>query len=178
MAKAKTSVFTLTHELSLKDAQAGATIPIGSLIDVGDAQALEIVSVDYCFAGVYQTSSSKFYATVSAACTTNDAQWYVQLMDKNAGDTITPADNNVISSASLLYDSANVVTNDADFFPDDFKGTNGRFVVNDELYVQARSGFTYASNWTVSCTIKIQAKVVKLSTRDWMAISLETVQNE
>lgn len=178
MAKAKTSVFTLTHELSLKDAQAGATIPIGSLIDVGDAQALEIVSVDFLFAGVYQTSSSKFYATVGTACGSTDAQWYVQLMDKNSGETISPADNNVIASAALLYDAANIVSSDSDFFPDDFKGTNGRFVVNDEMYLQARSGFTYTSNWTVSCTVKIQARVVKLSTRDWMAISLETVQNE
>lgn len=177
MAKAKTSVFTLTEELPLTAVSAGATIPIGSLIDVGDAQALEIVSVDFLFPGVYQTSSSKFYASVGAA-TTADGNWYVQLTDKNVGTTISPADNNCIASASLLYDSANITSNSDDFFPDDFKGTNGRFVVNDELYLQARSAYTYTSNWTVSCIVKIQARVVKLSTRDWMAISLETVQNE
>jgi hypothetical protein len=177
MAKAKTSVFTLTEEIPLTAVSAGATIPIGSLIDVGDAQALEIISVDFIFNGVYQTATSKFYSGVGAA-TTADGHWYVQLLDKNVGTTISPADNNVIASGDLLYDSANITSNSGDFFPDDFKGTNGRFVVNDELYVQARSAYTYTSNWTVSCTVKIQAKIVKLSTRDWMAISLETVQNE
>jgi hypothetical protein len=177
MAKAKTSVFTLTEEIPIAAVTAGATIPIGSLIDVGDAQALEIISVDFLFNGVYQTASSKFYSAIGAALSA-DSQFCVQLMDKNSAETISPADNNLIASASLHYDSANIVSGDADFYPDDWKGTNGRFVVNDELYVQARSTYTYVANYTASVTLRIQAKVVKLSTRDWMAISLETVQNE
>jgi hypothetical protein len=177
MAKAKTAVFTLTEEIPINAVTASATIPIGSLIDVGDAQALEIVSVDFIFNSVYQTASSKFYAALGSGLSA-DSQFCVQLTDKNVGTTISPADNNMIASAQCHYDAANIVSSSSDFYPDDWKGTNGRFVVNDEMYVQCRSGYTFASNFTASVTLRIQAKIVKLSTRDWMAISLETVQNE
>jgi len=178
MARAKTASFTLTHDLVFDSVNPTGVIPIGSLIDVGDAQALEIESVDYIWTAHYQTSSSEFYAAAGAALTTNDARFLVQLMDKNQGTTINPADNNLISSAQMHYDSANIVTAAGDFYPDDFKNSTGRFVVNDEMYIAGRAGYTYASNYKLVCTIRITAKIVKLVTRDWMAISLETVQNE
>jgi len=177
MARAKTASFTLTHDLVFDSVNPTGVIPIGSLIDVGDAQALEIEKVDYIFTGHYQTASSEYYAAAGAALT-GDSQFLVQLMDKNQGETINPADNNLIASGQLHYDSANIVSAAADFYPDDFRNSTGRFVVNDEMYVAGRAGYTYASNYTIVCTVRITAKVVKLVTRDWMAISLETVQNE
>jgi len=177
MARAKTASFTLTHDLIFDSVNPTGVIPIGSLIDVGDAQALEIEKVDFVFTGHYQTTTSEFYAPAGAALSA-DSQFLVQLMDKNQGETINPADNNLIASGQMHYDVSNIVTAAADFYPDDFKNSTGRFVVNDEMYIAARAGYTNVANYTMVCTVRITAKVVKLVTRDWMAISLETVQNE
>jgi len=178
MARAKTSSFTLTHDLVFDSVNPTGVIPIGSLIDVGDAQALEIEQVDFIWTGHYQTSSSEYYAAAGAALSA-DSQFLVQLMDKNQGETINPADNNLISSAQMHYGFGdNIVTAAADFYPDDFRNSTGRFVVNDEMYVCGRAGYAYGSNYELVCTVRITAKIVKLVTRDWMAISLETVQNE
>jgi len=177
MAKAKTSTFTITEEIALPSAATtvAATIPIGSLIDVGDAQALEIEMVDYVFqlydsaTGLYEPWFDVFASGGAVG---------VQLLDKNESAFISAADNNVISSANLIEDSSNNVSIGSDMFPDDFKQTAGRFVVNDELYVLARASSAYDTTHTCRVSIRIRAKIVKLSTRDWMAISLETVQNE
>ena len=174
MAKSKTSIFTLTEEVKLPTSGSlvQATIPIGSLIDVGDAQALEIVSVDYI---VQQYDNG--YVPYRMLFTTQGAI-SCQLLDKNESEFISAADNNLISSMSMQQDASNLTSHFADFYPDDFKGDTGRFVVNDEMYVLAKAGGTYTTDQSARVTIRIRAKVVKLSTRDWMAISLETVQNE
>jgi len=178
MAKALTGTFTITSRLHL-DANGydTVTIPIGSLIDVGDAQALEIESVDY----VYQsyTEATGVYETIYNTAPYNaDASWGTQLMDRNAQTFLPANDNNLISSSQVMYDAQNVLSVGADFFPDDFQKTNGRFVVNDEVYATGFSSIATVAGKELSIAIRIRAKVVKLSTRDWMAISLETVQNE
>ena len=100
-----------------------------------------------------------------------------QLTDRNTGTLISAADNNLISSATLFI-GASVMSEASDFYPDDFKGTTGRFVVNDEMYLTSDNSTSYDSNRIMKLTVRIRARIVKLSTRDWMAISLETVQNE
>ena len=49
MATKKTSMFTLTERLSISAASTAtfATIDLGSYVDVGDRQALQIHSVDF-----------------------------------------------------------------------------------------------------------------------------------
>jgi len=150
------------------------TVPIGSLIDVADAQALEIISVDYIFQP-YDTSNDLYLANMDIINGTAGVS--VQLTDRNTGVLISAADNNLISSGNLLV-GASFLFSDGDFYPDDFKGTTGRFVVNDEMYLTSDLDGTYDSNRIYKVTARIRAKVVKLATRDWMAISLETVQNE
>lgn len=175
MAKAKTAIFTITEEVALPTSGATvvATIPIGSLIDVGDAQALEVMSVDY----VIQQWDNGYQAY--RMLFSSQGGLTAQLLDKNESDFISAADNNVISSMAFTQDASNGTYHSADFFPDDFRGTDsGRFVVNDEMYVVARAVGGYTSDQSARLTVRIRAKVVKLSTRDWMAISLETVQNE
>jgi len=174
MAKAKTSIFTLTEEIQLPATASTvtATIPIGSLIDVGDAQALEIVSVDYIvqqYDAGYVPYNGLFSA--SGGITT-------QLLDKNESEFISASDNNLISSMSFVQSAADALSEAADFYPDDFRGDTGRFVVNDEMYVIARASGAFTASQSARITVRIRAKVVKLTTRDWMAISLETVQNE
>ena len=179
MAKAITGTFTITGKVSMTAAGYGTTtIPIGSLMDVGDAQALEIEQVDY----VYQNhdTAADVYEPIGPSQPLNaDGTMGAQLMDRNAGTFISADDNNLISSGSLAYGhNDNIHTAAADFFPDDFQKTNGRFVVNDELYLVGRMPAAPVANQRLDLTARIRAKVVKLSTRDWMAISLETVQNE
>jgi len=176
MAKAKTGIFTITEEVLISSATANSNIPIGSLIDVGDAQALEIVSVDYTF----QSEDGGAYEAIYANRPfTGDASIQVQLLDKQVAAGVSCSDNNVISSAAFHWNTSNLPAVGSDFYPDDFKGTNGRFVVNDELYVFVDGGLAgYAAGTKLAVGVRIRAKVVKLSTRDWMAISLETVQNE
>ena len=178
MAKALTGTFTITSRLST--ATAGydtVTIPIGSLIDVGDAQALEIESVDYIYQS-YSTTGDVYEVIHPGAPYGADASFGAQLMDRNAQTFLPASDNNLISSSAVQFDYANITSHASEFFPDDFQKTNGRFVVNDEVYLTSFNSAATAANTELSVTVRIRAKVVKLSTRDWMAISLETVQNE
>lgn len=179
MAKAITGAFTITGKVSLTGAGYGTTtIPIGSLIDVGDAQALEIESVDYIYQN-HDTAADVYEPIGPNQPLGADGTFGGQLMDRNAGTFISADDNNLISSSALAFGfSDNVQTTGSDFFPDDFQKTNGRFVVNDELYLVGRMPAAPAANQRLDLTVRVRAKVVKLSTRDWMAISLETVQNE
>ncbi len=179
MAKAVTGVFTITASTSNNAVGYVTTaIPIGSLIDVGDAQALEIEQVDF----VYQNYDD--VADVYEVINTNqpfasDAAWGCQLTDRNAGTFIIATDNNLIASSGVQYGAGDNITSAAtDFYPDDFQRTNGRFVVNDELYMTTYTSLAAWGGQHLITSIRIRAKVVKLSTRDWMAISLETVQNE
>ncbi len=183
MAKALTGTFTITDQLQMTfadgdNAYVTSTIPIGSLIDVGDAQALEIEQVDYIYQNLDETDNH-YEAIHASAPYDTDVGFGAQLMDRNAGTWLSAADNNLIPSSQVLYDLNNGIHTAADFFPDDFQKTNGRFVVNDELYLTGYNSKKPASaNDSLAIVARIRAKVVKLSTRDWMAISLETVQNE
>ena len=179
MAKALTGTFTITAQVS--HTAAGflvTTIPIGSLIDVGDAQALEIEEVDYITQSLKTTDQSVSGIAPGRPFSGDDSS-AAQLMDRNVGAFLLANDNNLISSGTMNYDYANIATNSSDFYPDDFQKTNGRFVVNDEIYLVTQCVLgALAAGYEMSVSVRIRAKVVKLSTRDWMAISLETVQNE
>ena len=183
MAKAMTGVFTLPASVKMTNAggagYATTAIPIGSLIDVGDAQALEIEAVDYVYQN-YLVGSDAYEPIHPSGPFGADASFGAQLMDRNAGTWLIATDNNLISSSAVLYGfTENISTAATDFFPDDFQKTNGRFVVNDELYLTANcTTAPAAATNDLIVSVRIRAKVVKLSTRDWMAISLETVQNE
>ncbi len=175
MAKAKTATFTITEQVIGVGALTVGTISIGSLIDVGDAQALEVLEVDY----IYQDWDGGAYQPFGVnAPFTGDAAACVQLMDRNAAELISAADNNLISSSNLNWDISSITSSSADFYPDDFKTREGRFVVNDEMYVVMDTSGSFSQGHQLRVTLRIRARVVKLGTKDWMAISLETVQNE
>lgn len=179
MAKAITGTFTITSTVEMNAAgYFTTTIPIGSLIDVGDAQALEIEQVDYVYQN-YDTATDTYENMGPNRPYNSDVSVGAQLMDRNAQTFISAADNNLISSSGIAYGFGdNQMSSDQDFHPDDFQKTNGRFVVNDEIYLVGLSPIAPQTSQRMDITVRIRAKVVKLSTRDWMAISLETVQNE
>ncbi len=179
MAKSITSDFTITASMTT-----GAlgyqteAIPIGSLIDVADAQALEVLEVDYIWQN-YDSTNDVYEPVHMNGPFSADAAFGCQLMDRNAGTWLIASDNNLISSAAVWFEATGQYGTGSDFFPDDFDKSSGRFVVNDELYAVLNVPIgTFSGTNKLACTVRIRARVVKLSTRDWMAISLETVQNE
>jgi len=177
MAKAKTAAFTISEQVSYTPAAdpTVATMSIGSLIDVGDAQALEVLKVDWILQG-YDTSNND-YEPVSMSIFAAESAIAMQLTDKNSSVLISAADNNLIGSGNFNITAAGATSEAADFYPDDFS-RDGRFVVNDEMYLLVKGVGAFDANREMRVTCRVTARVVKLSTRDWMAISLETVQNE
>ncbi|GAJ07433.1 unnamed protein product, partial [marine sediment metagenome] len=68
--------------------------------------------------------------------------------------------------------------NETDLYPDNFgnaKTLSEQFlVVNDTLYLTAMPAGTAIGASDVSVTARIRASVVKLSTKDWMAIAIQS----
>ena len=177
MAKSKTGSFWLTEEVSL--AAAGTlyqgTIDLGAYVDVGDQQALAIEQVDFITQG-YDTANNNYDNTVVGSISANAALAF-QLSDLNPGTVFVAAsDNSLIASGSLLVDQGNSVESSAsDFYPDNFgKLDESRMVVNDQLYFVGLASTTYAANRELRVTARIKARIVKLSTKDWMAIAIQS----
>lgn len=170
MATKKTSMFTLTERVTLAagaDPSATATIDIGSYVDVGDRQALEVHSVDY----IYQGATGLLHINASVP---NNGSLLTQLTDLNRGGMVFANDRALISSASLHLDGQGGQDNAADLYPDQFgKGSEaGRFVVNDQLYVSCQADGTLAA--AANVTIRVNCSIVSLSAKDFMAIAIQS----
>ena len=177
MATSKTGSFWLTEEVSLAAVATlyQGTIDLGAYVDVGDQQAIAIEQVDFITQG-YDTSSNHYNNTVVGAVTANAALSF-QLSDLNPGTELISADSNsLIASGSLMVDQTNFVESSAaDFFPDNFgKLSESRMVVNDQLYFVGLASSTYAANHELRVTVRIKARIVKLSTKDWIAIAVQS----
>ena len=171
MASKKTSMFTLTERVTISAAATDtfATIDLGSYVDVGDRQALQIHSVDYVVQGT--TASQTLTSTVGA-----DSAIDVQLTDLNRGGLVFADDRALVSSMELLVDySNNATTKEADLYPDNYgKGADdGRFVVNDQLYITGRSS-AVDTNQAVNVTVRVNASIVSLTAKDFMAIAIQS----
>ena len=83
MATKKTSMFTLTERVTISAAATDtfATIDLGSYVDVGDRQAIQIHSVDYVFQG---TTASEALTTAVGA----DSSIDIQVTDLNRGGLV------------------------------------------------------------------------------------------
>ena len=171
MAQKKTSMFTLTERLTLDtdNTVVNATIDLGSYVDVGDRQALQVHSVDFIFQG---TTGSTALKSVYAA----DANCLVQVTDLNRGGFVFADDRALVASAVLQFGLGdNIVTSDADMYPDNYgKGSDdGRFVVNDQLYIVGLTGNLNA-NQAVNVTVRVNASIVSLTANDFMAIAIQS----
>ena len=169
MATKKTSMFTLTERVTISAAATDtfATIDLGSYVDVGDRQALQIHSVDFIFQGA--NASEVLQATFTA-----DSQINCQVTDLNRGGLVFADDRALVASAQLNFDNpANALSMEADMFPDNYgKGADdGRYVVNDQLYITGR-----ASTLATSCniTVRVNASIVSLTAKDFMAIAIQS----
>ena len=171
MATKKTSMFTLTERLTITAAATDtfATIDLGSYVDVGDRQALQIHSVDF----IYQGSDP---ATDVVANIGNGGEVKVQVTDLNRGGLVFADDRALVASGNLATDGQGGIYNTLDQYPDNFgKGSeDGRYVVNDALYITANSVLLLGATPEVNVTVRVNASIVSLTAKDFMAIAIQS----
>jgi len=182
MATAKTGSFYLTETITLPvNNPAGAanrvmgTVDLGAYVNVPTGQAIAIDQVDFVYqagTGIYSQSANSFLATNGSIS--------AQLTDLNPGTAFVRADDQslVASGALSIDDSNNIATHTSDVYPDNFgpSGLSDMFIcVNDQLYLTGGNDVAdvQGSN-PVFITARIRARVVKLSTKDWMAIAIQS----
>ena len=170
MATKKTSIFTLTERVTISAASTtvSETIDLASYVDVGDRQAIQVHSIDYIVQGT--TANGPLESSFTA-----DTEVICQVTDLNRGGMVFANDRALISSMNLTCDNAGGRYMAADLYPDNFgKGSDdGRYVVNDQLYIDARSS-SMASNQAVNITVRVNASIVTLSSKDFMAIAIQS----
>jgi hypothetical protein len=171
MATKKTAIFTLTERVTVSAANADtfATIDLGSYVDVGDRQALQIHSVDFIFQGTSAAQTFPFVAMGGSGLV------QCQITDLNRGGLVFANDRALVASGALNYDSDAFLSQATDLYPDNFgKGSDdGRYVVNDQLYVTARSS-AVAGGEACNITVRVNASIVTLSAKDFMAIAIQS----
>jgi len=182
MATSKTGSFWLTEVLALTtvDTPVAGTIDLGAYVDVGDQQALAVEEVDFIYQ-IHNTAADT-YSSAFQVGFAGDTAVDVQLSDLNPGTAIIRADdNNLIASGSMLFDDTNNVTSvGPDLYPDTFgKLDNARMVVNDQLYLVGETRISaFNANYRLVVTARIKARIVKLATKDWMAIAIQSTASD
>lgn len=176
MASSKTGSFWLTERINIASASLGtpqiSTLDLGSYVDVGDQQALAIEEVDFQWQGVDANGNPQMFKDAVTA----DSEFLTQLSDLNPGSDILFANaNSLVASGSLYFDNGGGFSHMQDLYPDSYgKLDESRLVVNDQLYMLATGSGTIAAGEAVACTVRIKARIVKLSTKDWMAIAIQS----
>ena len=170
MATKKTSMFTLTERLTITNAATDtfATIDLGSYVDVGDRQALQIHSVDFIYQGGQPYQSLP--AMMGGSGIIN-----IQVTDLNRGGLVFANDRALVASGAVDYDTDGFLTNTSDLYPDNYgKGSDdGRFVVNDALYLTGRTSVLAAAS-SINVIVRVNASIVTLSNKDFMAIAIQS----
>lgn len=183
MATAKTGSFYLTETITLPAASAGGTrvqgvIDLGAYVNVATGQAVAIDQVDFVWQG------GDTYFTLANSMVTADASLSMQLTDLNPGSAFVRADNqSLIASGAMNIDfTNNVVSRSIDLYPDNFGPTalsEAFMVVNDSLYLVGGTDSTAVTGAAaLACTVRIRARVVKLSSKDWMAIAIQSTASD
>ena len=171
MATKKTSMFTLTERVTISavSTDAFATIDLATYVDVGDRQALQVHSVDFIFEGT--NASAVFPATTMGS----SGVVHIQMTDLNRGGLVFANDRAVVASGRLNYDTDGFLSMNTDLYPDNFgKGSDdGRYVVNDQLYITARTS-ALATDRSINVTVRVNASIVTLSSKDFMAIAIQS----
>jgi len=182
MATAKTGSFFLTEAITLTPASGSGTrvqgeIDLGAYINVATGQAIAIDQVDF----VFQVGSD--YGYDAGSMLVDKGAIGCQVTDLNPGSSFVRADDqSLVASGSLVIDVTNgVVSQETDIYPDSYgpAGLSDSFlVVNDSLYVVAGNDGNDIGGGNVSVTARIRARVVKLGTKDWMAIAIQSTASD
>ena len=170
MATKKTSMFTLTERVTISTAATDtfATIDLGSYVDVGDRQALQVHSVDFIFQGT--TADERVPIALGA-----NGVVQCQVTDLNRGQLVFSDDRALVASAALDYLGNGGLNMETDMYPDNYgKGSeDGRYVVNDQLYITGRSSILDTAK-SVNITVRVNASIVSLTAKDFMAIAIQS----
>ncbi|MHA1883241.1 MAG: hypothetical protein ACTSUO_09380, partial [Candidatus Thorarchaeota archaeon] len=102
-----------------------------------------------------------------------------QLADLNPGTLLLQANSqSLVASGALNIDVINNIGSEtADFYPDNFGPSSlseAFLVVNDTLYLTGMPSGSAIGADDVLITARVRCRVVKLSTKDWMAIAIQS----
>jgi len=182
MATAKTGSFYLTETVVLNTAAASGTrvqgtVDLSSYVNVPTGQAIAIDMVDFI------TQDGTAYSQAANGFLVSSGALSMQLTDLNPGTVFIRADDNsLIASGALNIDQPNnIVSHQADLYPDNFGPTNLSemfLCVNDTLYLVAGNNGAAVGGESLSITARIRARVVKLGTKDWMAIAIQSTASD
>ena len=168
MATKKTSMFTLTERIRMQTTgPVFATIDLGSYVDVGDRQALQVHSVDFIFQG--NAPNTDMVSDIG-----NGREVLIQVTDLNRGGLVFANDRALVASGRLTIDVGGNLSHESDLYPDNYgKGADdGRFIVNDQLYVTGELPASATAGCNV--TVRVNASIVTLSSKDFMAIAIQS----
>jgi len=181
MATSKTGSFYLTESVILPAASGSGTrvqgtIDLGAYVNVPTGQAIAVESVDFITQG---DSAGDFQTTLGTMCAAANMALGAQLTDLNPGTLFVRADNqSLVASSQLQIDRANNVgTHTNDLFPDNHGPASlseAFLVVNDQMYLVVGNDNDATGAVDISITARIKCRVVKLSTKDWMAIAIQS----
>lgn len=178
MTKSMTGSFYLTETVRMQAAQVNgtrtqSTVDLSAYVNVPTGQAIAIESVDFIIQrdGDFGGDVGNFLAGNGAIST--------QLTDLNPGILLVKADSqSLVASAAISIDAANNLSTAAsDFFPDNFGPASlseSFLVVNDTLYLTTGNDGSAVGAGHLEVTARIRCRVVKLSTKDWMAIAIQS----
>ena len=182
MATAKTGSFYLTETVTVPATSASGTriqgvIDLGAYVNVATGQAVAVESVDF----VYQVGSD-FGGTLTSMLAGNGAL-QTQLTDLNPGTAFVRADNqSLIASGQLQVDQVNNIgSHTSDLYPDNFgpaAQSEAFMVVNDSLYLIAGNDNAAIGAENLFITARIKCRVVKLGSKDWMAIAIQSTASD
>ncbi len=182
MATAKTGSFYLTETITLPAASASGTrvqgvIDLGAYVNVATGQAVAVEMVDL----VYQRGSD-FDQSVDGFLAGNGAV-QAQLTDLNPGSGFVRADNqSLIASGALSIDQTNNIgSHTSDLYPDNYGPaalSEAFMVVNDSLYLVAGNDNAAVGGSALFITARIRCRVVKLGSKDWMAIAIQSTASD
>ena len=182
MAKAKTGSFYLTETITIPAGTASGsrvqgTLDLGAYVNVPTGQAIAIESVDF----IYQVSTD--FGTDAKSMLVGDGAVSVQLTDLNPGTAFVRGDNqSLVASGGLNIDQTNnIASHTTDLYPDNFGPANlseAFMVVNDTLYLVAGPDASNSGGTSLFVTARIRARVVKLSSEDWMAIAIQSTASD
>jgi len=178
MATPKTGSFYLTERVSMTAAAVDgsrfqATVDLGAYVNVPTGQAIAIESVDF----ILQRGSN--YDSDVQQMLAGNGSYGFQLTDQNPNTAFVIAtDQSLVASGVLNIDVANNISSHSnDFYPDNYGPASlseAFMVVNDTLYLVGGNDGAAIGGSTVRCTARIRCRVVKLGSKDWMAIAIQS----
>ena len=178
MTKAKTGSFYLTETITLPagtvdQSRVQGSIDLGAYVNVPTGQAIAVESVDF----IHQVGGD--YGQQFEAMLNGNGVISSQLTDLNPGTALVRADDqSLIASSGLNIDQTNNIgTHAADIYPDNHGPaalSEAFLVVNDQMYLVSGPDGANVGASDLYVTARIKCRVVKLSTKDWMAIAIQS----